>query len=90
MSRNAGVQGAFDMQWYAWGVVFVGVVIFTIGGMIDMRTNYEEYNRQILEIARRGWGRAGVDLRNPKARPWALAGLAIGGIGVLLMFLLPQ
>jgi hypothetical protein len=58
--------------------------------MIDMRTNYDEYNRQLLEIARRGWGRAGVDLRNPKARPWAIAGLVVGGFGVLLMFLLPQ
>lgn len=78
------------MQWYAWGLVFLGVIIFTIGGMIDMRTNYEEYNRQVLEIARRGLGRAGVDLRNPKARPWAIAGLVVCGIGVLLMFLFPQ
>lgn len=69
-----------------FGVIGFGVVIFTIGGFIDMLTNYKSWNDSILHVSRHG-GRTGLDLSNPKARPWGIAGLALIVCGlVLLMF----
>lgn len=62
----------------------VGLLVFTIGGFIDMVTNPKGWNDRLLQVARHG-GRTGVDLSNPKARPWAIAGLVLLGCGLIVL-----
>jgi hypothetical protein len=72
------------INWYGIGTIIVGVLMFATGGMIDMRTNYQRHNDSILRVFREG-GRAGVDLSNPKARWWAISGIAVVIIGLVIM-----
>ena len=82
-----GTWSAFDT---AGATLFlVGLVLWTIGGFIDFRTNYSAWNRVMSSPSRRdffkqvreGWG---LFFRNPWSRTLAFTGAVLGlaGMGV--------
>jgi len=70
-------------QWLAAGTAAIGMILWIVGGLIDMRTNYESFNNDLLK----NW-RMGIDLSNPKAQPWAIPGIILFIGGVLALFFL--
>jgi hypothetical protein len=70
--------------WFGVGFIILGCFLFAIAGMIDMRTNYQRHNDSVLKVSREG-GRTGVDLSNPKARWWAISGIAVIIFGFMIM-----
>ncbi|WP_296738920.1 hypothetical protein [Mesorhizobium sp.] len=76
-----------DLPALGLALILVGIVFWTIGGMISFRTDYDVHNRHMLGNSVQPNDVWRAFFSNPKSRWWCVIGLSLLGVGAGLLLL---